>query len=89
MADIENFSVVPTGTVWVAGYMAKDSTPRGPEAPTLTLPAATLVLVRALAVLSADETWVFSFLESAYTDGMAWLLDTTLTVPFMPAWMVQ
>ncbi len=56
LADIENLIVVPTGTVWVAGYIAKDSTPRGPEAPTLTLPGATVVLVRALAVLSADET---------------------------------
>ena len=69
LADIENLIVVPTGTVWVAGYIAKDSTPRGPDAPTLTLPAATVVLVSALAVLSAEETCAFTVLESAFADG--------------------
>jgi hypothetical protein len=53
------------------------------------LPAATVVLVRALAVLSAEATCVLSVLASALADGMLWLLDTTLTVPFIPEWMLQ
>ena len=89
MADIENLIVVPTGTVWVAGYIAKDSTPRGPDAPTLTLPARDLGLGQGLGRAQRRRDLVFSVLASALADGTLWLLDTTLTVPFIPEWMLQ
>ena len=40
-------------------------------------------------MLSAEETWAFSVLASAFADGTLWRLDTTLTVPFIPEWMLQ
>ena len=40
-------------------------------------------------MLSVEAIWAFSAVLSAFALRDLWLLDTTLTVPFIPAWMLQ
>src|SRR4051794_14694783 len=86
---IRNWRAWPAGTVTLAGTIPKNSTPCLPATPTSTMPAGATVCGRRLAIFVSRLYWFATFLLCALAVGIFLDFLSTVTVPFMPGWMLQ
>jgi hypothetical protein len=80
---------VPVGTVIWLGTKPKNSSPFLPATPTLTVFAGGVALGSCLDTLRLRATWRLTAFLSAFAEGTLLPLGLTLTVPVIPAWMLQ
>ena len=87
--DIVKVSVVPTGTVMAPGNMARTSTPVRPPLPSWIVFFGSSVVRSLRASASTAATCFLTVFASLFADGAFAPGETTLTVPFIPLWILQ